>query len=218
MYRSYVEDPLNEGDVLPLSKEELHHMKKVLRVKNGEKVELVNGKGILAIGEFQEEMRIISSSFSPPPPYKKILALANPLQPHLELIIEKATELGITDFCLFPSTRSPIQDYSPSKKDRLHKITIAALKQCKRLHLPTITYLTPKNLPHAYYLLGDPKGKQLPITIPQKDVGFIIGPESGFTPEEIAYLEQKASPIKLSENILRCETAAIVASFILTSG
>lgn len=219
LYRSFVDIPLKKGDLLELSKEELHHIKKVLRIAEGDHLELVNGKGDLAIGIYQGSIKIHSTTHTPKSPYKKILALANPLQNHLEFIIEKATELGITHFFLFPSTKSPIPTYSAPKKDRLTKITISALKQCKRLHLPEIIYLPSlQALPPATYYLGDPKGSP-PRPHPDIDVGFIIGPESGFTPDELSYFTHylKAHPTKLSDNILRCETAAIVSAFLITS-
>lgn len=218
MYRSFVDLPLTLGDKILLPKEELHHIKKVLRAQLGEKVELVNGRGDLAICELQESLQILSVSHQEPPTHKKILAIAHPLQTHLEFIVEKGTELGITHFCLFPSSKSPISDYSPAKKYRLNKIAIAALKQCKRLYLPQIAYLNASKLPPATYFLGDPKGAPYPSTTPPTDVGFIIGPESGFSKEELAQFQNlyKATPIKLSDNILRCETAAIVSSFLLS--
>jgi len=219
MYRFYIDNPLKIGEILTIPKDELHHMKKVMRVQSEEKIEIVNGKGDIAIGKFANEITLISKTHSPPDPYKKILALANPLQNHLEIIIEKGTELGISDFILFPSVKSPIRKFSDAKKNRCKKISISSIKQCKRLYLPKISFInSPENLPAATYYLGDPNGT-FPSIKQKSDIAFIIGPESGFTKEETSYFTEitKAIPTKLSDNILRCETAAIISSYLLNS-
>lgn len=216
-YRFYVDQTLEDGIKVTLSEEEYHHAHNVLRVRPGVEIEIVNGMGALGHALFNKSLQILSVHNFPPPEYKKILIQACPEPSHLEFIVEKGTELGITDFYIFSSEKSSFKMFGDAKKARLKKITIAAFKQCKRLFLPSLTFSPcfneipfPTNL-----LLADPAGG--PFTKINGDTAFIVGPESGFTPSEINTfkVEKKAKSIKLSDNILRCETAAIVASSLL---
>lgn len=217
MYRFYANQVLEVGKKISLSEEELHHAVSVLRVKQGEEIEIVNGGGVLAYAVFTSPLQVARVKHSPPPHHKKILMQSYPQGTHLELIVEKGTELGITDFCLFPSEKSPFKVLSEARKGRLKKITIAALKQCKRLFLPTLSFYS--NIDEMSFpttiLLADPTGEA--YTKPSGDSAFIVGPESGFTPAEIDFFikKKKATPVKISDNILRCETAAIVAASLL---
>jgi len=213
MYRFFTPAKLTLNSPVELSDEEMHHLKKVLRVKPGEAIELVNGKGELAHAVYNDPIVILSIDPASPPTPTKALVQAIPEKSHLEFILEKGTELGITDFYLFPAARSKLKELSHNYIERLEKILLASLKQCKRLFLPKLHINAP--LPELKFYLGDPKGDS--FTPYEGAKAFIIGPESGFTPEEIESFKakQKAIPTKLSNNILRTETAATVASFLL---
>jgi 16S rRNA (uracil1498-N3)-methyltransferase len=221
MYRFYTPSQLSPGLNAVLDTEELHHLSRVLRVKPGDKIELVNGRGDLALASFQEEIRVLSVQREEPIKTKSILIQALPEKHHLEFILEKATELGITDFWIFPSEKSKIQEISDAFVGRMKKITISALKQSKRLFLPDIQIYRKisdiKKNPYKLYL-ADPKGA--PFT-PETDTSraFIVGPESGFTQKENLYFQEKlnAIPTTLSKNVLRTETAAIISSFLISS-
>ncbi len=221
MYRFYTTDSLSDGLTANLDLEELHHLSRVLRVKPGEAIELVNGKGELAIALFDKEIRVESVQKSEPPLKKSILIQALPEKHHLEFILEKATEIGVTDFWIFPSEKSKIQEISEAFVGRMKKITISALKQSKRLFLPEIQIFRRlsdiKEVPHKLYL-ADPKGSPF-IQERERSTAFIVGPESGFTQKEIRYFQEvlAASPTTLSKNVLRTETAAIVSAFLICS-
>ncbi len=221
MYRFYTHSRLTPGSIAELDPEELHHLKRVLRVRNGEKIELVNGKGQLALAIFNDPIIIQSVHSETKPDRKSVLIQALPEKPHLEFILEKGTEIGITEFWFFPSERSHIQVISDALLSRMKKITISAIKQSKRLFLPSIYahhHITDfKELSYKLYL-ADPKGV-LFTPPPEPSCGIIVGPESGFTQKEIDYFLTtcKALPTTLSPNILRAETAAIVASYLICS-
>ena len=131
-------------------------------------------------------------------------------QPKLELVIEKCTELGITDFHLFPAEHSERNHISDNHQNRLHTITTSATKQCGRLYFPTIHLYTKIHIPRysAYATLqGNPKLlKNMEIS------SILIGPEKGWSQREENLLAEHAQPVSLHSNILRAETAAIVAS------
>ena len=215
----YDETLLKPGTSISLSKEEYHHARSVMRVKDGDSIEIINGKGSLAVGKFgNKKVHIETSALTKPPQHKKILIQALTAFPNLQLVIEKCSEIGITDFFLFPSTKSKIDQISASKQGRLDKILIASIKQCKRLFKPVIHLFSSidqiKIMPQTLYL-AERSGK--PCSIVDKgdgDRGIIVGPESGFTSSEIQkFCENfRAIPVNLSENVLRSETASILST------
>jgi 16S rRNA (uracil1498-N3)-methyltransferase len=216
--RFFVAAPLNNN--LILEGEEFHHLAKVMRVRVGETIEIVNGQGELAEAELVSldkkscELKILSHKKVSPPEQTLILALALTKPASLEWTLEKATELGATEFWLFPGERSEKKDLSKSQIHRLDMILINALKQCGRLYLPKIVLKPPLGewqVPAGSLYFGD-LSTQAPLKGPfEKTVMFFIGPEKGFSPEETVLLREKfkAHPISLHENILRAETAAI---------
>jgi 16S rRNA (uracil1498-N3)-methyltransferase len=215
--RFYIPRPLK--DPLTIEGDELHHLSKVMRIRPGETLEIVNGMGDLAIAEVaildkkSARLKIVSHHHGKP---ERPLILAQALTRSLDWIIEKGTELGVTEFWLFPGERSEKKELSPTQLHRLETLTITALKQCGRLFLPKIQLKSPLDrwtAPQGSLFFGDvsPKAPILkgPFSSP---VVFFIGPEKGFSPEEIdILLKFKARGISLHENILRAETAALAA-------
>ncbi|HEX2579010.1 MAG TPA: RsmE family RNA methyltransferase [Rhabdochlamydiaceae bacterium] len=215
--RFFIAAPLN--NTLILEGEEIHHFK-VMRIRPGEAIEIVNGQGEIAVAEVtsltnkQCELKIVSHQKAPPPKQTVILALALTRPASLEWTFEKATELGATHFWLFPGKQSEKKELPPSQLRRLETIMISALKQCGRLYLPHITLkpaLEQWPPPPGSLFFGDLSAKA-PLKGPfEKTVTFFIGPEKGFSSTEIHILKEKfkAHPICLHEHILRAETAAI---------
>ncbi len=215
--RFYHPGPL-KGSIV-LEGDEQHHLFKVMRAHAGTQIELIDGKGMLAqatvvkIDRKTAELSITHSEFCEPT-LQRVLGMSLIKQPKLELVIEKCTELGITDFHLFPAAHSERDHLSLNHQNRLHAITISASKQCGRLYLPTIHLHTEIHIPEssAYATLaGNPT--QLRDT---KTKSILIGPEKGWSQAEEALLIAKAKPVSLHDNILRAETAAIVAAAILS--
>jgi 16S rRNA (uracil1498-N3)-methyltransferase len=216
--RFFVAAPLKNA--LILDGEEFHHLAKVMRVRIGETIEIVNGGGELAEAELVSldkkscELKILSHKKGPPPEQSLILALALTRPASLEWTLEKATELGATEVWLFPGERSEKKDLSKSQIHRLDMILINALKQCGRLYLPKIVLMPPLaqwQNPSGSLYFGDFLTKA-PLKGPfTETVMFFIGTEKGFSPAETLLLREKfkARPISLHENILRAETAAI---------
>jgi 16S rRNA (uracil1498-N3)-methyltransferase len=216
-HRSFYPRSFCQGEMIDLAKEEMHHLKQVMRLKEGSPIEIVNGKGDLGEAIFGHLIKIEKVIHQKQPVVTKNLALALTEPKHLELVIEKGTELGIDSFFIFPSKKSKLQSLSLSKQERIEKILISALKQSKRLYLPKVNYLSTKEeLPEGSYLLGDFSGK--PFERIETSATFIIGPESGFTSDECLFFEKKlsATPILLSKNVLRTETAALCAATLLS--
>jgi len=227
--RYYIDSVLEADSTLVLKEEQWHHLAHVQRARVGEAIELVNGQGVLAKARVAalnkrdaavaiEEISEVAAAPSP-----LILAQAIPRMSHLEWIIEKGCELGATAFWLFPGNLSEKESLNPAQMARLKAIAVAAMKQCGRLDLPEIVILPPLvqwTLPQKGTLLfGDTEESapylwemQLPSPL-KLPVVLFIGPEKGFDATEVCFLRNKlnASGTRLHKNILRAETAPLVA-------
>lgn len=213
--RFFVDDPLEEGSCISLEPKEEHHLR-VMRCQKGEMVELINGKGVLATARLQKPLQIISKREEPLPP-AIVLCQAICKPNRLDTILEKGTEIGMSEIWLFPGEKSEKKNVSANQLERATNIFIAALKQCGRLHLPKILIKPPlakwQKLPGLTFY-GDPEGKRLPseVSLP---VHFIIGPEAGFSPHEKKVLQRLGQGIYLNPAVLRTDTAPLVALSLL---
>ncbi len=212
--RFYFPTPFQLQQTLTLSGDEHKHLR-VMRKREGDTVEVVNGQHQLAICTITHTDRSLSTLTvdqieEKSPPRTLILAQALLRPKNLDLVIEKGTELGATAFWLFPSENSEKKDLSQSQLQRLHHLTIAALKQCGRLDLPQIE-LHPPLLHWEHFpsdsIYGDPQAEEL-IT---ETSCIFIGPERGFSPKEEHLLQKQSKAVRLHTNTLRAETAALCA-------
>jgi 16S rRNA (uracil1498-N3)-methyltransferase len=214
---------------LKIEEAEFHHLKHVMRLKEGEEIELIDGMGTLAMAKIEKlerslaNVQILSKKIEPKKPAITFLAMANPKFSHLEFAIEKATEIGIDTLIFFPSMRSEKISWSDAQKERLKSILISAIKQSGRLYLPEVIYLEKiENLQDFqiqkfFCHLLEPRKKVDHLTFKNNPTCLIVGPEKGFAIEDVEILENKikAKPITLGKNILRMETASIVAATLL---
>jgi len=222
MRRFYSTDIRN--DSIYLDQDESRHLKQVLRAKEGDQVEVVNGKGnlyqceIIKLEKKECELRILEFSFS-----EKSLNLWMAVSPtkninRWEWFLEKATEIGI-------SRISPILCENSERKhlkyDRQIRILKEAMKQSHQLHLPELDEMTSfdtflkeaqreeKYIAHCYE--GE-KEKLLSAHQKNKNTLILIGPEGDFSrPELESAISKGFLPISLGESRLRTETAAIAA-------
>ncbi len=220
IYRLYLDASLEEGSTYSLPKEELHHLMRVLRYAPGDEMEVVNGKGRLAIARLEPSHHICVLHHQDfPNPYRRIVAQALPHRTKLDWIVEKGTELGMTELWLFPGVHSKKEALSSNQQSRLHHLSIAAIKQCGSLFLPSILLQPPikewSSVPcSAFFGSLDPAA---PWLTPQEgDSILFIGPESGFAAEEIHHLQfLGAQGVHLHPHILRTETAVLVGLALL---
>ena len=216
VYRFYHDDTLSENQSCTLSETEGKHFASTLRGKEGDTVELFNGKGSLAHAKAVEVTKksvsvIVERVEHVSPSSQNVLIQALVRGSKLDLIIEKATELGIDTFHLFVADRSEKAVVKESQLKRLETITIAACKQSGRLFVPTIVlHDSLSSTPYAESAYGSFDKDAKPLAIQS----FVNGPESGFSEKELKLLScsKKAT---LSTNILRTETAAIAAATVI---
>ena len=224
MERFYLKQEYQSETIVQLKEDEHHHLFRVMRLREGETIELVNGMGSLAKGKIVKiekghtSLQILHVDHAPPQE-RQILSGIPLMRPSkLEWIVEKGTELGATSFLLYSADHSTQESLSEHQQDRLRHITISSLKQSQRLYLPHLEILPDlKTLltKQVKIFFGDPRaslGFKAPDTL---CVLFITGPESGFSKEEYELLQHQAEGVRLNQNVLRAETAPIVALSLL---
>lgn len=229
--RYFVDQTLEMGEEVLLEESEFHHLTHVMRTREGDCVELINGKGYLAkstvlrITKRQAVLTIDSLLFEEPSQMSYMLLQAIPRINRLDTIVEKCTELGASEICLWPAEHSERKDISKNQMERLQSLAISAMKQCGRMYLPLITLRPPlfawEELPEEIFF-GDVNPKApLFMDIWKKkkrpNAAFVIGPESGFSLKELQWMNAKRFiGVKLHKHILRTDTAAIVALSLMS--
>lgn len=229
--RFYLLQNYEKGSTLALEDTERHHLVNVLRMQVGDVVELVNGQGALSTAKLVEInkkntlLQILETTQSPKPACEIVLAQALPKLNRLEFLVEKGTELGMTQLWLFPGARSEKKELTLQQQQRLNLLSIAAMKQCGRLFLPEIIVKPAlakwKEIPFkAFFGDLDPDAPPLLSCLAGQSENLIIfiGPESGFAKEEQEILKNKlhAQGVKLHANILRTDTAGLAALALMT--
>lgn len=213
-----------------LSDAEFHHLAHVMRIKENQRVELVDGKGCLAYGIVSKLMRseahveITEKTLLEQPKIQLSLAIASPKFSHLELVLEKSTEIGIERFIIFETQHSEKLPSSDSQKKRMESILISALKQSGRPFLPEIVILKnsedlKKIGEERFFCHLDQEAKKIDtLTFHSKNILVVVGPERGFSEKDVKFLMEdiKCRPISLGPYIMRMETACISASCLFT--
>ena len=218
---------LPESGTLTLDGPEAHHLMHVLRITAGEKVEVFDGRGLVVSAEVvtirkrDVELRIVAARREACPAREVILGTAVPKGDRFDWLIEKATELGVTRIVPLITSRSSV-DPRDSKLDKLRQTVITACKQCGRNHLLELSPVTawadfvshefPNRAAFIAHLSSDarPLGLGVSTLDHQPSTVFAIGPEGGFTEEEVELaVAAGAKPISLGPLVLRIETAAI---------
>lgn len=229
--RYYISQDIIPHHVIELNDKEFHHMTRVMRSSEGDVVELINGKGILAYAKIKKIekhkalLEIENVTLKEKSSFRVIIVQAIPRMNRLDFILEKGTELGMTELWLFPGRHSERQQLTQQQINHMEGIVISATKQCGRLYIPEIHVLEPLKtwsqliLP-AFYGDVSPAApsfvKVWQENKPQNGVLFFIGPEAGFHPDEEAKLQRLgAKGVKLHDNILRTDTASLTALSII---
>ena len=200
-----------------LSADDLHHLSRVLRLRDGEVVSASDGAGqwrlcrFIVSGELRPDGDVVSGV-----PRGEVLTVgwAIPKGDRPEWIVQKLTEIGIDHIVLVDAERS-IVHWDPAKVerqlDRLRKVAREASMQSRRIWLPEITAPLPTaQLAGPGVAIADPDGG--PITAAVSTV--LIGPEGGWSPAELTHFD---TSVGLGPTILRVETAALVAATLLTA-
>jgi 16S rRNA (uracil1498-N3)-methyltransferase len=221
----YIPELTPSQQEITLSEEESRHACKVLRLKTGDQIALLDGRGGDYLGEITGdhpkhcEVKILSHTFEAAPQHEIHIAIApTKNNDRIEWFLEKTTELGITEITLLLCKNS---ERRQSREDRFEKILIAAMKQSQRTYLPKLNALTPfpeflKKYPQgALAHCADGAKNGLSEAFRPQQYPILIGPEGDFTAEEIQLAEQSGYDfITLGKNRLRTETAGLYACML----
>jgi len=240
MHRFYIPPESWNPDALALDEAETHHALDVLRMNAGDKAVVFNGRGaeatveIAAITRKAVTLRKLHHGKTAPVACHITLGQAVPKGKNMDLIVQKAVELGAAAVCPLLSERTVIQveeDDAPRKQQKWQATAIEAAKQCGQNWLPKvdpprslkeffshparydlmlIASLQPDAM-HLKKLLAENAGKT------PKSVLVLVGPEGDFTPAEIALAKSHGCrPVTLGPIVLRTETAAIYCLSVLS--
>jgi 16S rRNA (uracil1498-N3)-methyltransferase len=244
MHRFYVApenwDPLR----LALRGSEAHHARNVLRLQAGDKLVLFNGQGreltaeIAAITDDEILLRKLHEAETAPLRCRIVLGQAIPKGKNMELIVQKAVEIGAAEIAPIISDRTIVQLDSESasqKQTKWQQIAIEAAKQCGQNWLPRVH--PPRKLAEFFSvseqafelrLIGSlqPDAQHLKKILEiyssehserPRSVLMLVGPEGDLTPAELALARRHGcQPITLGPIILRVETAAIYCLSVLS--
>ena len=234
MYRFFVDKNQIAEHRVTITGPDVNHIKNVLRMKIGEEV------SVMASGDDNEYRCVIAGFTDDEVELDLIFVKASnvelpchitlfqglPKADKMELIIQKAVELGASEIVPVATQRAVVKldkNKEDKKLARWNGISEAAAKQAKRAYIPSVTnvksfaeavkYCSDYEMKLIPYELSDPdsmeKTRQLMGSIKAGDrVAIFIGPEGGFTEEEIGLARSSgAVPITLGHRILRTETA-----------
>jgi len=204
-----------------LMETESHHICKVLHMKKGDMIGLINGKGLLVhalivdLHDRKCQVEIISKTQQESPSHSIHIAIApTKINDRIEYFVEKACEIGVTEIS-FIQTQNTIR--KTVKVERFMNIAISALKQSQRLFLPKINEMIKFKqfitmYPRGYMAHCQPTEKQHLHAIFDGQSPILIGPEGDFSEDEILLaLRQEYQLITLGETRLRTETAGVCA-------
>jgi 16S rRNA (uracil1498-N3)-methyltransferase len=212
-----------------LDEDTSRHVVQVLRMKEGEELNLTDGKGNLLTCEISDAhkkhcvVNIQHATFSTQHSGRITIAISLlKNSSRFEWFLEKATEIGVSEIIPLICQRTEKQKF---RYDRLKQICISAMLQSQQVWLPELnepkqfSNLTIQPSIHQQKFIahcaGGAKNKLNNQVVQQSSI-ILIGPEGDFTPEEINLaLKNNFTPVTLGETRLRTETAGVVAATLL---
>ncbi len=237
MYQFFVEpEQIQETEVI-ITGSDVNHIKNVLRMRAGEKVRISDNAGrdlyceIGSIEGAQIILTIIKEAEGTEPSLKITLFQGLPKGDKMELVIQKAVELGVSEIIPVSMKNCVVkldEKRAQAKQARWQAIAESAAKQSKRSIIPTVgmpmgfaqaveyakrldwrilPYENQRGLAHTREVFGRiQKGSS---------VGIFIGPEGGYDSAEIALVKGDMEMVSLGNRILRTETAGLCALSML---
>jgi 16S rRNA (uracil1498-N3)-methyltransferase len=245
MHRFFISPKNWNRGRLTLAGSEAHHARDVLRMRVGEKLVLFNGRGheitaeIIDLGGDEIALRKLHEAETPPLPCRIILGQAIPKGKNMDLIVQKAVEIGAAEIAPIISDRTIVQidsETAAQKQSKWQQIAVEAAKQCGQNWLPHVH--APRKLSELFTIVTEesfdlrligslqPGAQHLKTILADyssehqrgpRTVLMLVGPEGDFTPAELALARRHGChPITLGPIILRVETAAIYCLSILS--
>ena len=218
-----------QADFIELSDETSKHIIQVLRKKQGDFIQLTNGRGLLVDAEITDAnkkkciVKKVSITITKKSDKQIIIAISLVKNANrFEWFLEKATEIGVTNIIPLLCSRTEKQHF---RKERMDGIIMSAMLQSQQTWMPvledptSLEIVLKNNIESIKYIAhceeGEDKVFMAPIASSTSTI-ILIGPEGDFTFEEIN--KAKASgfiPVSLGNTRLRTETAGVVAASLL---
>ncbi|MBX3458070.1 MAG: 16S rRNA (uracil(1498)-N(3))-methyltransferase [Candidatus Paracaedibacteraceae bacterium] len=226
MTRLYYPDSLVPGLTVSLADEHIHYLRNVLRYSIGDTLNLFNQ----GFGEFEATLAVLTKSkvdvligknVRQPETEKQLTLVFCPIKNDaLHYLIEKCTEIGVTEFQPVIMQHGNIHKVNIEK---LQRIATDAAQQCERLSVP---FIHPLKKLEQVLSSWDPHRKMYVCfeRLPSESrpdftsgTAILVGPEGGLHPDEVNILKRQpfVEHLSLGKNILRAETAAVAASTLI---
>ncbi len=237
MFQFFVEPEQIESERVIITGSDVNHIKNVLRMKTGEQVRISDNCGgdylceIIQITTEQIELEVREICDNTELPVKITLFQGLPKSDKMELIIQKAVELGISEIVPVAMKNCVVkldEKKTKTKLNRWQTIAESAAKQSKRSVIPKVCEVM--NFVQAVEKSRDMEVRLVPYENQRgmahtrevfkniergSQIGIFIGPEGGFSPQEIELVGEGMELISLGNRILRTETAGIATLAML---
>ena len=234
MRRFFIEPAAINGAKALLRGSDAHHLFNVLRLKRGDEVELFSGDGLVHLARVEQgeddrvELTLLATSDTQPGNLSIHLGQALLKGKKMDLVVQKCTELGVAAIHPYLSTHTKSTAPDLGKIQRWQRIIQESCKQCNQpwppLCQPACSFADLLARAQEYELglicweqaAAPPLARVVADLAPPKSLLVLIGPEGGFSPEEIDQAERAGLlPVGLGRRTLRAETAAIAAIALL---
>lgn len=194
--------------------DDAHHLFRVLRIREGETVTVSDGRGGWCVTKVAGgNLRVEGEAHQQPAPRELTIASAIPKGDRAEWMVQKLTEIGVAEIALLHCARSIVRwegERGARQRSRLERVAREAAMQSRRTWLPRVIG------PEAFTTIALRPGTVLaePSGVAAGEVAeecrtIVIGPEGGFSEDELA---NGLPMVRLGEQVLRIETAALVAA------
>ncbi|MDA1054203.1 MAG: 16S rRNA (uracil(1498)-N(3))-methyltransferase [Planctomycetota bacterium] len=228
--RYFVDSPIT-GETAVLAGQEAQHLRKVMRAKVGDELVLFDGSGaefparIEKIGRSEVDLSIIERcEVDRELPFRLVIAAALPKGDRQRWLVEKLVELGVAGLVPLVTARSVAQP-SGNALERLRRAVVEASKQCGRNRLMEVgsacafeAFLTAVPDSGTRLIAHSRTNHEVaaPWVTHGDDVVVAIGPEGGFTDEEIGLANKhRWNKVSLGSRVLRTETAAVAVASVI---
>ena len=239
MYRFFVEESQIYNGIVHITGSDVNHIKNVLRMRPGEKILVSTGgekEYHCAVSDFPEGEVLAAveevTAADRELPSGIVLFQGLPKGDKMELIIQKAVELGATEIVPVEMKRCVVKldrKKAEKKAERWQTIALGAAKQSKRMQIPTVHM--PVTFQQALEMMAESDVRLMPYENaegmegtrrilesiePGESIAVLIGPEGGIDEAEVEMaMKAKVEPITLGKRILRTETAGMTVLSIL---
>lgn len=215
-----------KGESYRLSPEESKHCVRVLRLREGDEISLIDGRGGFYTGEISRaeargcEVKITGKTEEYGKRNFRLHVAVAPTKniDRMEWMLEKCTEIGTDEFTMIDSAHS---ERKVVKEERLEKVIVSAVKQSLKAYVPQLhpvtdfrCFVNSQKEGQKFIAHCNPGEKKHlnDVYVPGADAVILIGPEGDFSEEEVKWAEEAGFlPVTLGESRLRTETAGVVA-------